>query len=114
MMLTCVNAIPMNRRLVVALRGPNSRFTKFRPDLLSLTWRKVDDDDRKTKIGDGKIFISAVDEAVRIRTEETGDKAVESQALRHKAVLRRRGAMLRRLFFKRDAAAGRPWVLKPA
>ena len=55
-MLTCVNAIPMNRRLVVALRGPNSRFTKFRPDLLSLTWRKVDDDDRKTKIGDGKIL----------------------------------------------------------
>jgi len=28
------------------------------------------------KIGDGKIFISAVEEAVRIRTEETGDKAV--------------------------------------
>ena len=28
------------------------------------------------KIGDGKIFISAVDEAVRIRTEETGEKAV--------------------------------------
>ena len=28
------------------------------------------------KIGDGKIFISSVDEAVRIRTEETGEKAV--------------------------------------
>ena len=28
------------------------------------------------KIGDGKIFISAVDEAIRIRTEETGEKAV--------------------------------------
>ena len=28
------------------------------------------------KIGDGKIFISAVHEAVRIRTEETGEKAV--------------------------------------
>ena len=28
------------------------------------------------KIGDGKIFISSVDDAVRIRTEETGDKAV--------------------------------------
>jgi nitrogen regulatory protein PII len=28
------------------------------------------------KIGDGKVFISTVDEAVRIRTEETGDKAV--------------------------------------
>ncbi len=28
------------------------------------------------KIGDGKIFVSAVEQAVRIRTEETGDKAV--------------------------------------
>ena len=28
------------------------------------------------KIGDGKIFISNVEEAVRIRTEETGEKAV--------------------------------------
>ncbi len=28
------------------------------------------------KIGDGKIFISAIEQAVRIRTEETGDKAV--------------------------------------
>ena len=28
------------------------------------------------KIGDGKVFVSAVQEAVRIRTEETGDKAV--------------------------------------
>ncbi|HTI68348.1 MAG TPA: P-II family nitrogen regulator [Candidatus Limnocylindria bacterium] len=28
------------------------------------------------KIGDGKVFVSAVEEAVRIRTEEKGDKAV--------------------------------------
>jgi nitrogen regulatory protein P-II 1 len=28
------------------------------------------------KIGDGKIFVSPVDDAVRIRTEEKGDKAV--------------------------------------
>ena len=28
------------------------------------------------KIGDGKIFVSGVEQAVRIRTEETGDKAV--------------------------------------
>ncbi|MHB8523477.1 MAG: P-II family nitrogen regulator [Limisphaerales bacterium] len=28
------------------------------------------------KIGDGKIFVLAVDEAVRIRTEERGEKAV--------------------------------------
>ena len=31
---------------------------------------------RTGKIGDGKIFIADVEEAVRIRTEETGDKAV--------------------------------------
>jgi len=28
------------------------------------------------KIGDGKIFVSQIEEAIRIRTEETGDKAV--------------------------------------
>ena len=28
------------------------------------------------KIGDGKIFVSSVEQAVRIRTEETGDTAV--------------------------------------
>ena len=28
------------------------------------------------KIGDGKIFVSAVEEAIRIRTEEKGDQAV--------------------------------------
>jgi len=28
------------------------------------------------KIGDGKIFISPINEAIRIRTEEKGDKAV--------------------------------------
>jgi nitrogen regulatory protein P-II 1 len=28
------------------------------------------------KIGDGKVFVSSIEHAVRIRTEETGDKAV--------------------------------------
>ena len=28
------------------------------------------------KIGDGKVFVSKVDEAIRIRTEEKGDQAV--------------------------------------
>jgi nitrogen regulatory protein PII len=28
------------------------------------------------KIGDGKVFVSAVDNAIRIRTEETGERAV--------------------------------------
>jgi nitrogen regulatory protein PII len=31
---------------------------------------------RTGKIGDGKVFVSAVDNAVRIRTEETGEQAV--------------------------------------
>ena len=28
------------------------------------------------KIGDGKVFVSAVEEAIRIRTDETGEKAI--------------------------------------
>jgi nitrogen regulatory protein PII len=28
------------------------------------------------KIGDGKVFVSPIENAIRIRTEETGDKAV--------------------------------------
>ncbi|MEO6848304.1 MAG: P-II family nitrogen regulator [Chthoniobacterales bacterium] len=31
---------------------------------------------RTGKIGDGKVFVSPVDEAIRIRTEETGENAV--------------------------------------
>ena len=31
---------------------------------------------RTGKIGDGKIFVSPIDDAIRIRTEEKGDKAV--------------------------------------
>jgi nitrogen regulatory protein PII len=31
---------------------------------------------RTGKIGDGKIFVSSIENAVRIRTEETGDAAV--------------------------------------
>jgi nitrogen regulatory protein P-II 1 len=31
---------------------------------------------KTNKIGDGKIFVSEIDEAVRIRTEERGEKAV--------------------------------------
>jgi nitrogen regulatory protein PII len=31
---------------------------------------------RTGKIGDGKVFVSTVDEAIRIRTEETGEKAI--------------------------------------
>ena len=28
------------------------------------------------KIGDGKVFVSAIEEAIRIRTDDTGDKAL--------------------------------------
>jgi nitrogen regulatory protein P-II 1 len=31
---------------------------------------------RTGKIGDGKVFISSIENAVRIRTEETGEQAV--------------------------------------
>jgi nitrogen regulatory protein PII len=31
---------------------------------------------RTGKIGDGKVFVSTIDDAFRIRTEETGDSAV--------------------------------------
>lgn len=31
---------------------------------------------RTGKIGDGKVFVSTVEDAIRIRTEERGDKAV--------------------------------------
>ena len=31
---------------------------------------------RTGKIGDGKVFVSAVENAIRIRTEETGEQAV--------------------------------------
>jgi len=31
---------------------------------------------RTGKIGDGKVFVSPIENAVRIRTEETGDSAV--------------------------------------
>ncbi len=31
---------------------------------------------RTGKIGDGKVFVSAVEDAIRIRTEERGEKAV--------------------------------------
>jgi len=31
---------------------------------------------KTNKIGDGKIYVSTVDEAIRIRTEEKGEKAV--------------------------------------
>ena len=38
--------------------------------------RAIKDGARSGKIGDGKVFVSPVEEAIRIRTDETGEKAV--------------------------------------
>jgi nitrogen regulatory protein P-II 1 len=45
-------------------------------DLVQRAIQVVHDTCQTGKIGDGKIFIQPVEQAVRIRTEETGDKAV--------------------------------------
>jgi nitrogen regulatory protein PII len=42
----------------------------------STTSSRPSPDPRTGKIGDGKIFVVAVDQAIRIRTGETGEEAV--------------------------------------
>src|SRR5580658_6234852 len=44
--------------------------------LLDTAVKSIINSAKTGKIGDGKIFILSVDEAIRIRTEETGEKAV--------------------------------------
>lgn len=44
--------------------------------LVEAATRAIIDAAKTGKIGDGKLFISNIEEAIRIRTEETGDKAV--------------------------------------
>jgi len=44
--------------------------------LLEPAVKAIIDSAKTGKIGDGKIFVLNVDEAIRIRTEETGEKAV--------------------------------------
>ena len=44
--------------------------------LLDTAVKAIIESAKTGKIGDGKIFILNVDEAIRIRTEETGEKAV--------------------------------------
>ena len=47
------------------------------PDEKAATVVRVITDSAKTgKIGDGKVFVSSIENAVRIRTEETGEQAV--------------------------------------
>ncbi len=45
-------------------------------DVLEKATRAIVEAAKTGKIGDGKVFISPVDEAIRIRTDETGDKAI--------------------------------------
>lgn len=45
-------------------------------DLVEAAVEAITDAAKTDKIGDGKIFISAIEEAIRIRTGETGDDAL--------------------------------------
>ncbi|TQS72629.1 P-II family nitrogen regulator [Rhodobacteraceae bacterium] len=45
-------------------------------DMVEAAVEAINSAARTEKIGDGKIFISPVDEAIRIRTGETGDDAI--------------------------------------
>ena len=45
-------------------------------DMVEKTVQAITSAARTGKIGDGKVFVSAIENAVRIRTEETGDKAI--------------------------------------
>ena len=45
-------------------------------DMLDKTLKAIIDGAKTGKIGDGKIFVSTVDEVIRIRTEERGKDAV--------------------------------------
>lgn len=45
-------------------------------DLVDQAVEVITDTARTGKIGDGKIFVTTVEQAIRIRTGETGDKAV--------------------------------------
>ena len=45
-------------------------------DLVDQAIEVITDTARTGKIGDGKIFVTALEQAIRIRTGETGDKAV--------------------------------------
>jgi nitrogen regulatory protein PII len=48
----------------------------LRDDLVESTVEAIVKSAKTGKIGDGKVFVSLIEEAVRIRTEEKGDRAV--------------------------------------
>jgi nitrogen regulatory protein P-II 1 len=45
-------------------------------DMVDRTVRAIISSARTGKIGDGKIFLSRIDEAIRIRNEERGERAL--------------------------------------
>ena len=48
----------------------------MREDLVARAIETVQKAAKTGKIGDGKVFVYAVEEAIRIRTDETGEKAI--------------------------------------
>jgi nitrogen regulatory protein PII len=48
----------------------------LRDDLVDAAVEAIVKSAKTGKIGDGKVFVSPVDNAIRIRTEETGERAV--------------------------------------
>jgi len=56
---------------------PKVKFEIVVPDdVADQAVKKIIEASKTGKIGDGKVFILPIDEAIRIRTEEKGDKAV--------------------------------------
>lgn len=48
----------------------------IRDDLLDTVIETIENAARTGKIGDGKIFVSSIDQVIRIRTGETGEEAL--------------------------------------
>ena len=61
----------MTLRIVIA--GP---LRALRADITTLAVDAIVKSAKTGKIGDGKVFVSAIENAVRIRTEEKGEQAV--------------------------------------
>lgn len=48
----------------------------IKDDLLDTVIETIENSARTGKIGDGKIFVSSIDQVIRIRTGETGEEAL--------------------------------------
>ena len=56
---------------------PSPIFPVLAAEVMALTAVKAITSAANTgKIGDGKVFVSGIDEAIRIRTDETGNEAL--------------------------------------